>query len=295
MAETTATVALTKQEKKIQKGLERLRAKFGQDAVLARAASAVTRTDIKKTTGAAETKSGNGTNAKKVQKMAHSTVVHPDSAGKDSASGTPCDIAKKKRSHRAEPADAICQSAIAVEREAAEKRITSVCKKRRCSVNTPQFIWTDRNEVEIAWHVLMDLSLRNAPDAEVYLERELSTFGATTSREEFAFLGGALLHCADRGFLSCVRLLLARSASVEYVSSDTRMPRRIKLRTPLELAAARGHVEVCRALVEQGAAIGRAREAAARLSQFGEYFSDERSALLALFSGSMIPTRSSAL
>ena len=52
-------------------------------------------------------------------------------------------------------------------------------------------------------------------DGKVYLERELSAFGATTSLEESAFLGAALLHCANLGFLSCVQLLLARSAPLE--------------------------------------------------------------------------------
>jgi len=80
----------------------------------------------------------------------------------------------------------------------------------------------------------------------------------------------ALAHFAGNGFTSCVRLLLEGRANTESCSPAQ------DSRTPLQVAASRGHVEVCRLLVAAGANRAGASEAAHELSHLGATFTEER-------------------
>mmetsp|Transcript_43859 Transcript_43859/g.113261 ORF Transcript_43859/g.113261 Transcript_43859/m.113261 type:complete len:209 (-) Transcript_43859:41-667(-) len=91
-------------------------------------------------------------------------------------------------------------------------------------------------------------------------------------------LGAALGHCAGRGLATCVRLLLENGAPAD-VHNPLQPPDRT---TPLQLAASRGHVNVCRALVEAGADRTGAAEACQALAQLGAVFAEERKAIQAL-------------
>eukprot|EP00747_Dinoflagellata_sp_TGD_P042653 gnl/TRDRNA2_/TRDRNA2_142208_c0_seq1.p1 gnl/TRDRNA2_/TRDRNA2_142208_c0~~gnl/TRDRNA2_/TRDRNA2_142208_c0_seq1.p1 ORF type:complete len:196 (-),score=52.62 gnl/TRDRNA2_/TRDRNA2_142208_c0_seq1:78-665(-) len=91
-------------------------------------------------------------------------------------------------------------------------------------------------------------------------------------------MGAALGHCAGRGLESSVRLLIASKAPL-----DAQDPSQVAGRnTPLQLAASRGHVEVCRLLVDAGADRTGAMEAAHALSELGATFKDERMAIEAI-------------
>ncbi|CAE8692641.1 unnamed protein product [Polarella glacialis] len=139
------------------------------------------------------------------------------------------------------------------------------------------------------WSVAVAAATDEKSDAFTFLERELQSIGTDDDPCDpvflSAFLGAALVHCADRGFLECVQFLMSRGAPLD--GAGARMLQSLKLqgpaRTPLELAARRGHVAICRLLLESGAVCApTARKAAKELSEFGEYFAKERSELLAL-------------
>mmetsp|Transcript_33226 Transcript_33226/g.93239 ORF Transcript_33226/g.93239 Transcript_33226/m.93239 type:complete len:219 (-) Transcript_33226:242-898(-) len=101
---------------------------------------------------------------------------------------------------------------------------------------------------------------------------------AVSSRPVPEALGAALGHCAGRGLTECVRLLVEASAPLDWV--DTTQPAgRV---TPLQLAASRGHVNVCRALVQAGANRAGAAEAVQDLAQYGHVLGDEKRAIQAL-------------
>mmetsp|Transcript_63459 Transcript_63459/g.151360 ORF Transcript_63459/g.151360 Transcript_63459/m.151360 type:complete len:207 (-) Transcript_63459:60-680(-) len=91
-------------------------------------------------------------------------------------------------------------------------------------------------------------------------------------------LGAALLHAAGRGHAPAVEWLLAASAPMNY--SDPRESS--GPRTPLQLAASRGHVNACRLLVGAGADRAGAFEAAQVLTQYGAVFMEERKAIQAM-------------
>mmetsp|Transcript_14711 Transcript_14711/g.44129 ORF Transcript_14711/g.44129 Transcript_14711/m.44129 type:complete len:207 (+) Transcript_14711:152-772(+) len=91
-------------------------------------------------------------------------------------------------------------------------------------------------------------------------------------------LGAALAHCAGRGLTTCVKTLIENGAPVND-HDPSQAPGRT---TPLQLAASRGHVNVCRLLVEAGADRTGAAEAAQDLSKLGAVFAEERKAIQTL-------------
>eukprot|EP00401_Gymnodinium_catenatum_P030898 CAMPEP_0117530166 /NCGR_PEP_ID=MMETSP0784-20121206/38204_1 /TAXON_ID=39447 /ORGANISM="" /LENGTH=250 /DNA_ID=CAMNT_0005326503 /DNA_START=89 /DNA_END=838 /DNA_ORIENTATION=+ len=123
--------------------------------------------------------------------------------------------------------------------------------------------WLDSSTIaDAARGLLIGLSLRSGPDALVFLKIKLMNWGALADPSALAILlGPALLHCSDRGLLPCVTLLLSRGAPADGAGSRA-IFRAVPSRTPLELAAARGHVAICRELLEYGATQGRARDVA---------------------------------
>lgn len=154
--------------------------------------------------------------------------------------------------------------------------------KRHCNMNLPMTRWTDLSASEAAIALVLHLSLRNEADAFSYLERAILILEDQLNTS--AVFGAALVHCADRGFLPCVQLLLCCEAPLD--GGGTRMlyggSLKGAIRTPLELAARRGHVEICRELLEARADVGNSRKAAESLRQYGEMFAKERSELLSL-------------
>mmetsp|Transcript_140235 Transcript_140235/g.349564 ORF Transcript_140235/g.349564 Transcript_140235/m.349564 type:complete len:218 (-) Transcript_140235:104-757(-) len=90
-------------------------------------------------------------------------------------------------------------------------------------------------------------------------------------------LGAALNHCAGRGLAGCVRLLLERGAPMNQPDPSQPLGRS----TPLQLAASRGHVNVCRLLVEAGADKTGALEASQELAKLGAVFAEEKKAIQA--------------
>eukprot|EP00931_Biecheleriopsis_adriatica_P042404 TRINITY_DN24169_c0_g1_i1.p1 TRINITY_DN24169_c0_g1~~TRINITY_DN24169_c0_g1_i1.p1 ORF type:complete len:230 (-),score=69.40 TRINITY_DN24169_c0_g1_i1:159-782(-) len=93
-------------------------------------------------------------------------------------------------------------------------------------------------------------------------------------------LGVALGHVAGRGLTSCARLLVEQGALLNI--QDPRQP--TGRSTPLQIAASRGHVNVCRLLVESGADKAGAAEAAQELAKLGAVFNEEKRAILAVLS-----------
>mmetsp|Transcript_71202 Transcript_71202/g.230499 ORF Transcript_71202/g.230499 Transcript_71202/m.230499 type:complete len:212 (-) Transcript_71202:89-724(-) len=93
-------------------------------------------------------------------------------------------------------------------------------------------------------------------------------------------LGAALNHMSGRGLASCVRLLIESSAPLNQCDPSQPVGRS----TPLQLAASRGHVNVCRLLVEVGADRAGAMEACQDLAKLGAVFLDERKAIQAVLS-----------
>eukprot|EP00405_Crypthecodinium_cohnii_P057793 CAMPEP_0206615588 /NCGR_PEP_ID=MMETSP0325_2-20121206/58335_1 /ASSEMBLY_ACC=CAM_ASM_000347 /TAXON_ID=2866 /ORGANISM="Crypthecodinium cohnii, Strain Seligo" /LENGTH=205 /DNA_ID=CAMNT_0054136821 /DNA_START=155 /DNA_END=772 /DNA_ORIENTATION=+ len=92
-------------------------------------------------------------------------------------------------------------------------------------------------------------------------------------------LGALLTHCAGRGLAPAVELLLQNSAPM--TSPDlSQQPGRM---LPLQLAASRGHVNVCRILVQAGCDRTGALEASQDLAKLGAVFAEEKNAIQALF------------
>merc|ERR1712204_102171 len=91
-------------------------------------------------------------------------------------------------------------------------------------------------------------------------------------------LAAPLLHCAGRGLATCVHLLIQAKAPVDHCDTT----QTVGQQTPLQLAAGRGHVEVCRLLVERGANQAGAADAAQSLSKLGATFAQERKQIQAI-------------
>lgn len=97
-----------------------------------------------------------------------------------------------------------------------------------------------------------------------------------------AAMGAALVHLAGRGLDVCVRMLIDCEAPVN-ACDPTQPPGR---QTALQLAASRGHVNVCRRLVAAGADKTGALEASQELTKLGAVFRDEFAAIKALLTES---------
>eukprot|EP00928_Gymnodinium_smaydae_P088108 TRINITY_DN72251_c0_g1_i1.p2 TRINITY_DN72251_c0_g1~~TRINITY_DN72251_c0_g1_i1.p2 ORF type:complete len:207 (-),score=58.37 TRINITY_DN72251_c0_g1_i1:52-672(-) len=91
-------------------------------------------------------------------------------------------------------------------------------------------------------------------------------------------LGAALVHCAGRGLLGCVRALLEVAAPVN-AQDPSQSPGRT---TAIQLAASRGHVSVVRMLLDAGADRTGALEASQELSTLGAVFAEEKRAIQAM-------------
>lgn len=109
-----------------------------------------------------------------------------------------------------------------------------------------------------------------ADHVENALAKELSTQPAADA------LLAALHHCAKRGLTSAVRMLLARG-----VPPDGQLNRC----TALQAAASHGHVGVCKVLLDHKADPAGATLGTKVLTQFGNLFSKERTAILELLYG----------
>merc|ERR1712032_195013 len=94
------------------------------------------------------------------------------------------------------------------------------------------------------------------------------------SRPAQETLSDGLAHCASRGLVPCMRLLLEANASADARNQEGR--------TALQLAAGRGHVDACKLLVSAGANRQGALEAVKELTLVGATFAEERKQIEAL-------------
>lgn len=143
--------------------------------------------------------------------------------------------------------------------------------------------------------LVVSLSLRGAAAVEKLLRDEISSAG----RLPPTVLGAALRHCADRGLLRCVQLLVKQGGAPldERGGSSATCAAQAEPagRTALQLAAARGHVEVCRFLLACGANTGGACEAVDRhLAPYEKFFVTELAQLRQLLGGARTPLTAQA-
>lgn len=123
--------------------------------------------------------------------------------------------------------------------------------------------------------LLAALIFRGAEVAEVTLRNELD---AAADWPDEA-LSVALVHCAGRGLVSCCRLLLDRGAPLNRPAPGTRL-------TPLQVAASKGQVAVCREFILMGAnPVGVAEAALRGIGCYGPLFAAELEAIRALAKG----------
>mmetsp|Transcript_1747 Transcript_1747/g.4459 ORF Transcript_1747/g.4459 Transcript_1747/m.4459 type:complete len:202 (+) Transcript_1747:84-689(+) len=102
----------------------------------------------------------------------------------------------------------------------------------------------------------------------------------TRTHKDADSLGAALLHCAGRGHAAAVEWLIAAAAPLNWCDPRTDAGPR----TPLQLAASRGHVNACSMLTAAGADRSGALDATKLLTQYGAVFQDERKAIEAILS-----------
>lgn len=95
-------------------------------------------------------------------------------------------------------------------------------------------------------------------------------------------LAGGLCHLSGRGLTACVEMMLEKGVQTTYEDKEQPEGRR----TPLQLAASRGHVGVVRLLCRAEADRTGALEAAQDLAKLGPIFMEERQAIQACLKNS---------
>jgi len=138
--------------------------------------------------------------------------------------------------------------------------------------------------------LVASLSFRGAAAAEALLREEISSAGPLPP----TVLGAALRHCADRGLLRCVRLLVQQGGAPldEKGGAGASTTQRSGAAgcTALQLAAGRGNVEVCRFLLGCGAdRAGVCHTVERHLAPYEKWFVKELAELRALLGGSGPP------
>ncbi|CAE8656566.1 unnamed protein product, partial [Polarella glacialis] len=95
-------------------------------------------------------------------------------------------------------------------------------------------------------------------------------------------LGPVLAHCAQRGLQACVQLLLRHGAPPDaraLTARAVRLGEDAAGQTALHLAAANGHVAVCRSLLSSGASRESKEGALLAARGLGKFFAQEMAQL----------------
>merc|ERR1712039_843072 len=111
--------------------------------------------------------------------------------------------------------------------------------------------------------------------ADEAVRRVVSSFSSSSNPND---LGIALVHCASRGLENSVRMLLTAKVSPNQL--DAALPE--GRQTALQLACAKGHVGVVRALLQAGADRSGAMEACRELALLGAVYAAEKNEIQGL-------------